>query len=99
MTARRLIAWIYAVLFLGVGMISGVFLFRTYQEYTELQRLEAKSRERVAQARQRLEEQKRVLDRLQHDPYYVEKVIRLQLLYAKPADFIYRFPPEDSTGK
>jgi cell division protein FtsB len=94
-TARRLIVWIYAVLFLGVGMISGVFLFRTYQEYTQLQRLEAESHQRVAQARQRLEEQKRVLDRLQHDPYYVEKVIRQQLRYAKPSDLIFRFRFED----
>ena len=91
MTARRLIVWIYAVLFLGVGMISGVVSFRTYQEYTQLQRLESESRQRVAQARQRLEEQKRVLDRLQHDPDYVEKVIRQQLRYAKPSELIFRF--------
>ena len=91
MTARRLIVWIYAVLFLGVGMIAGVFSFRTYQEYTQLQRLEEESRQRVAQARQKLEEQKRVLDRLQHDPDYVEKVIRLQLRYAKPSELIFRF--------
>jgi cell division protein FtsB len=90
-TARRLIVWIYAVLFLGVGMIAGVFSFRTYQEYTQLQRLETESRQRVAQARQRLEEQKRVLDRLQHDPDYVEKVIRQQLRYAKPSELIFRF--------
>ncbi len=91
MTARRLIVWIYAVLFLGVGMIASVFSFRTYQEYTQLQRLEAESRQRVAQARQKLEEQKRVLDRLQHDPDYVEKVIRQQLRYAKPSELIFRF--------
>ena len=90
-TARRLIVWIYAVLFIGVGMLSGVFFFRTYQEYAQLQRLEAESRQRVAQARQRLEDQKRVLDRLRTDPYYVEKVIRLQLRYAKPSEFIFRF--------
>ena len=91
MTARRLIVWIYAVLFLGVGMIASVFSFRTYQEYTQLQRLEAESRQRVAQARQKLEEQKRVLDRLEHDPDYVEKVIRQQLRYAKPSELIFRF--------
>jgi cell division protein FtsB len=90
-TARRLIIWIYAGLFLGVGLIAGVFLFRTYQEYTQLERLEAESRQRVVQARQKLEEQQRVLDRLQHDPDYVEKVIRQQLRYAKPSELIFRF--------
>lgn len=90
-TARRLIIWIYAGLFLGVGLIAGVFLFRTYQEYTQLERLETESRQRVVQARQKLEEQQRVLDRLQHDPDYVEKVIRQQLRYAKPSELIFRF--------
>ena len=95
MTAHRLIVWIYAVLFLAISMVSGVFFFRTYQEYSQLERLEMESRQRVAQARQQLEEQKRVLDRLQHDPYYVEKVIREQLRYAKPSDLIFRFRFED----
>jgi cell division protein FtsB len=94
-TAHRLIVWIYAVLFLAISMVSGVFFFRTYQEYSQLERLEMESRQRVAQARQQLEEQKRVLDRLQHDPYYVEKVIREQLRYAKPSDLIFRFRFED----
>jgi cell division protein DivIC len=91
-TARRLIVWIYAMLFVGVGIISGVFFFRTYQEYAQLQRLEAESRQRLAQAEQRLNEQERVLERLRTDPDYVAKVIRLQLRYAKPTELIFRFP-------
>lgn len=89
--ARRLIVWIYAVLFVGVGALSGVFFFRTYQEYTQLQRLEAASRQRLTQAEQRLKEQERVLERLRTDPEYVAKVIRQQLRYAKPSELIFRF--------
>jgi cell division protein FtsB len=90
--ARRLILSIYTVLFVGVGLVSGMFFFRTYQEYAQLQRLEVESRQRLAQAEQRLNEQERELDRLRTDPDYVAKVIRQQLRYAKPTELIFRFP-------
>jgi cell division protein FtsB len=89
--ARRIIIWIYAGLFIGVGLVSGAFLFRTYQEYAQLQRMEAESRQRLAQAEQRLRDQERVLERLRTDPAYVEKVIRRQLHYARPSELIFHF--------
>jgi cell division protein DivIC len=89
--ARRLIVWTYAMLFVGVGLLSGVFFFRTYQEYAQFKRLEAESRQRLVQAQQRLKEQERVLERLRTDPDYVAKVIRQQLRYAKPSELIFRF--------
>ncbi|MFA5058796.1 MAG: septum formation initiator family protein [Opitutaceae bacterium] len=91
MNARRLIAWIYAVLFIGIGTLSGVFFFRTYQEYAQYQRLEAESRQKLVQAEQKLKDQERVLERLRSDPDYVAKVIRQQLRYAKPSELIFRF--------
>ena len=90
-TARRIIIWIYAGLFIGVGLLSGAFFFQTYQEYAQLQRIEAESRQRLALAEQRLRDQERVLERLRTDPNYVEKVIRRQLHYAKPSELIFEF--------
>ncbi len=90
-TTRRFITWIYATLFVGTALLSGVFFFRTYQEYARYQRLEADSRQRLVQATQRLQVQERVLERLRSDPAYVEKVIRQQLRYAKPSELIFRF--------
>jgi cell division protein DivIC len=90
-TTRRFITWIYAALFVGIGLVSGVFFFRTYQEYAQYQRLEADSRSRLAQAEVRLRDQARVLERLRTDPDFVEKVIRQQLRYAKPSELIFRF--------
>ena len=91
MNVRRLIIWIYAGLFIGLGLVSGAFFFQTYQEYAQLQRVEAESRQRLAQAEQRLRDQERVLQRLRSDPDYVEKVIHQQLRYAKPSELIFRF--------
>jgi cell division protein FtsB len=89
--ARRIIIWVYAGLFVGLGLLSGAFFFQTYQEYAQLQRIEAESRQRLAQAEQRLRDQERVLERLRTDPDYVEKVIRQQLHYARPSELIFRF--------
>jgi len=90
-TARRVIIWICASLFLGVGLLSGGFFFQTYQEYAQLQRVEAERRQRLAQAEQRLREQEQVLERLRNDPAYVKRIIRQQLRYAKPSELIFRF--------
>jgi cell division protein FtsB len=98
-TARRVIIWICAGIFIGVGLLSGCFFFQTYKEYVQLQRIEAESRQRLAQADQRLREQEQVLDRLRNDPYYVKKVIRLQLRYAKPSEFVFRFPTSDAENR
>jgi cell division protein DivIC len=91
LTTPRLILWVYVVAFVGVGAVAGVFFFRTYQEYAQLQRLETESRQRLAQGEHRLQEQERVLERLRTDPAYVEKIIRQQLKYAKPDELIFHF--------
>jgi cell division protein DivIC len=88
---RRVIIWIYAGIFIGVALLSGMFFFQTYQEYAQLRRVEADTRQRLAQAEQRLKEQERVLERLRNDPAFVRKIIRLQLRYAKPSELIFRF--------
>jgi cell division protein FtsB len=98
-TARRVIIWICAGAFVGVGLLSGGFFFQTYQEYAQLQRIAVEDRQRLALAEQRLREQEQVLDRLRNDPAYVRKIIRLQLHYAKPTEFIFRFPTGDAENR
>jgi cell division protein FtsB len=87
-TARRVMIWIYAGIFAGVALLSGMF---SYQEYAQLRRMEADTRQRLAQAEQRMKEQEHVLERLRNDPAFVKKIIRLQLRYAKPSELIFRF--------
>jgi cell division protein FtsB len=89
--ARRLIIWSYAALFVVVGVLSGMFFFRTYQEYARLRQLEAESRDRLVRAQARLAADQVELDRLRSDPAYVRRVIRRQLRYAKPDELIFSF--------
>jgi cell division protein DivIC len=88
---RRFVITLYLVLFIGVSVVSGFFLWQAHEEYSRLKEMEAKSRVRLAEAEQRLKEQQRILERLRTDPEYVEIVIRRRLGYVKPDEVVFRF--------
>jgi cell division protein DivIC len=88
---RRVIVGFYLVLFLGLGLTSGAFFWQTRAEYNRLRQLEAQSQQRLTEAETRLREQEKILERLRTDRAYVEKVIRRQLHYARPDEFVFRF--------
>ena len=91
MSLRRIIVSVYLLLFLIVGAASGVYFLEAREEYNRLRQQEASSRRRLVEAEAKLREQEKILERLRHDPVYVEKVIRRRLGYAKPEEFIFRF--------
>lgn len=88
---RRVIVSLYLLVFVAIVGMSTVFFWQTRAEYRRLQQVEARSQKRLAELQVRLKEQQKVLDRLRHDPKYVEHVIRKRLMYAKPDEFIFRF--------
>lgn len=94
MTLRRFIVSLYLLLFLVIGVGSGMYFLDAREEYQRLKRLEAVSRQRLAEAQAKLDEQEKILERLRSDPVYVEKVIRRRLGYAKPEEYIFRFKDE-----
>jgi cell division protein DivIC len=91
---RRLIIFVYLLLFLTLAVGSGIFFWQTRQEYNHLLIVEQQSRQRLEEAKLKLREQERVLERLRSDPAYVEMVIRRRLGYARPDEMIYRFPAQ-----
>lgn len=93
MNSRRVVIFIQILLFVAVSAVFGVSLWQTRAEYLQLRAQEEASRRRLADAEQRLREQEQILTRLRTDPAYVERVIRRQLGYAKPDEFIFRFEP------
>jgi len=88
---RRLIVSLYLALFLGVAATSAYYFLQTKREYDRLKNLHRESEIRLEEARKKLREQDRILERLRTDPAYVEKVIRRRLFYAKPEEYIFRF--------
>ncbi len=91
MNARRFIISMYLVVFAGTLLMSGVFFWQTRAEYRQLQEVERRSARRLAELELRLKEQQVILERLRNDPAFVERVIRRQLKYAKPDEYIFRF--------
>lgn len=92
MNLRRVILSAYLVLFVGICLTAGVFFWQTRAEYDRLKVVQVQNQRRLAELEARLREQEVVLDRLRNDPAYVEKVIRRRLGYAKPDEFVFRFP-------
>jgi cell division protein FtsB len=91
--SRRLITLLYVVLLAGFGAGAGVLLLESRAEYDKLKQDQAASIAKLAAARSRLQEQQRMLERLDTDPVFVEKVIRKELGYARPGvgEVIFRF--------
>jgi cell division protein DivIC len=88
---RRFIVGLYFVVFVGLGLASAVFFWQTRAEYNRFRQNEADNQRILAETEAKLRDQELVLARLRNDPAYVEKIIRQQLGYAKPGEFIFRF--------
>lgn len=70
---------------------AGAWFVDAHAEYRQLKLIEAVNEEKLADARRRLAEQQKVLERLRTDPAFVEKVIRQQLKFARPGEMIFRY--------
>ena len=91
MNLRQVILSLYLLLVRGPRRRRRVLFKDAHDEYSQLRQVEAANRRKLAEAKQRLKEQERVLERLRSDPQYVDRVIRKKLGYAKPDEYIYRF--------
>jgi cell division protein FtsB len=88
---RQLILSLYVLLFAGLGVAGGYLFLEARHEYSQLVEVETLNRQRLSEAQERLNSQRKVLDRLRNDPSYVDQVIRKKLGFAKPDEEIYRF--------
>jgi cell division protein DivIC len=88
---RHVILSLYLLLFAGLGVAGGYLFLDARHEYSRLMQVEDLNRQKLADAREKLKNQEKVLDRLRNDPAYVDQVIRRKLHFAKPDEDIYRF--------
>jgi cell division protein DivIC len=89
--SQRLLAIVYAVMLSGLGIGAGVLLLEARAQHRQLKQIEAETLRKLADAKSRLSEQERILNRLRTDPEYVERVIRKRMSYARPGEVIFRF--------
>ena len=91
MNSRPLIILLYVVLLTAFGVGAGALFLEARAEYDKLKQDQAASEAKLAAARNRLQEQQKILERLRSDPVFVEKVIRNQLGSARPGEVIFRY--------
>jgi len=91
MNLSKLLLGLAGVLFAGVALFAAVFFVQMQRDLTTLHRQEEANQRRLDAALARLAEQEKYLDRLQHDPALVERIIRQKLGYAKTQEFVFRF--------
>jgi cell division protein DivIC len=93
---RQVILSLYILLLAGLG-VAGLVLFKdAHDEYSQLEQVQSANRQKLAEARDRLRAQERILERLKSDPAYVDRVIRMKLGYSKPDEYIFRFESDNS---
>ncbi len=89
----KLVVGIALTLVLGLVLLtlfSHRGLYQTYRLGHERLRLEQEN-SRLAAENKRLA---RTIDRLHHDPVFIQDLIRKELNYVKKNDIIFQFPPE-----
>ncbi len=70
---------------------AGTWFVEAHAEYKQLKLAEAVAEAKLENARKRLAEQEKVLQRMRTDPAFVEKVVREQLKFARPGEIIFRY--------
>lgn len=91
MSLGRLLASLYAVVFLALGAFAGISFMQTYQELDNMRMQASETRQKLQVAEQELRDQERALAQLRSDPQYVESMIRRKLGYAKQGETVFRF--------
>jgi cell division protein FtsB len=88
---NRLFLTLYLVLLAALGAAGAVFFYDAREEYVRLKAREEDASRRLASAEALLARQQTELERLRADPAYVERVIRRNLGYAKPDEYLFNF--------
>lgn len=91
MNSRRVMFWMYVLLFGAVVLGSGTYFIQTREEYNRQRSLERANRLRLEEMEARLARRETYLDRLQNEPEFVERVIRQRLGYIRPEEGILKF--------
>jgi cell division protein FtsB len=92
MTLRQFVLGLYLAIIAALSVAAGLYFVDIHEQYALLKARQLQDVRRLEEAERILAEQQRTLDRLQHDPAYVERVIRRNLGYAKPDEAIFHFP-------
>ena len=91
MRSTRLLNFVSLFILLFLVIMGGTFALGRYEKLQAIRNAEARAVARLAEMNEQTKLKRDSLARLNHDPEYVERVIRQKLNYAKAEETVFKF--------
>ena len=91
----RFLSFFYLLVFAGLGFFFFLILSQNHREMESLRAREAQLERLVEMREKELARKSEYARRLREDPDFLERVIREQLGYIRPGEFLFRFEEDD----
>lgn len=94
MRSIRLLNAALLIVFLVIASFAGSYALERYRRLEVMKSSEAKAAARLLEMQVATSSKRVALARLNHDPEYVERIIRQKLNYAKAGETVFKFEYE-----
>jgi cell division protein FtsB len=91
MRSTRLLNAVFLLAFLVIASFAGSYALERYRKLEVMRSSEAKAATQLLQMQIAASSKRVALARLNHDPEYVERLIRQKLNYAKAGETVFKF--------
>jgi len=94
MRSARILNVVCLIAFLVIASFAGSYALERYRKLEVIKNSEAKAAARLMEMQVATSSKRESLARLNHDPEYVERIIRQKLNYAKTGETVFKFEYE-----
>ncbi len=95
MSTTRILNFFFLIVFGLASVFALSQLGERYDQLVATEEAEFAAASQLAELESKIDAKKTALSRLNHDPEYVEKIIRQKLNYAKADETVFKFEFED----
>ncbi len=95
MSTTRILNFFFLIVFLLASVFALSHLDGRYDKLVATREAELTAKSELAELEAKIEAKKTSLARLNHDPEYVERIIRQKLNYAKAEETVFKFEFDD----
>lgn len=87
----RFLSFFYLVALVGLGFLFFLYFSQNYREMDRLRNQEAALKQTIEAREAELARKQLYAQKLEEDPEFLERIIRQQLGYVRPGEFLFRF--------
>lgn len=95
MSTTRILNFFFLIVFALASVFALSHLDKRFDQLVATREAEQEAAEQLGELEAKIEAKKTAIYRLNHDPEYVEKIIRQKLNYAKTNETIFKFEFQD----